>query len=325
MGWQRRAVSSAGFVNTFSLDGRGDTYLVENSDAAKVDPTLDPYPSALRGIGTAGLVSSYPLVRRFDTAQAVIEPLAGINLSPNIDQNTSAIPNEDSIDTQFDTSTLFQLNRYPGLDRQEDGGRFNYGIKSGLYGDDGKYGKLFVGQSYRFYGNDIFPAGSGLEDRKSDVVGQMKVGLSQYLDADYRFQFDTANLAAKRHEVQAGGGNDTFRLNTRYLYTAALAGTSFTESREQVQMDGNYKLTPAWKFSSSGLMDLGAQPGLRNFSTGLEYLDECFSFAIQGSRNVANEASGDNETKLLIRIGLKNIGEFSGPQIPLGGTQSNKK
>jgi hypothetical protein len=42
------------------------------------------------------------------------------------------------------------------------------------------------------------------------------------------------------------------------------------------------------------------------------------------SRNVADEDSDDDETKLLIRIGLKSIGEFSDPQIPLGGSQVKK-
>ena len=58
--------------------------------------------------------------------------------------------------------------------------------------------------------------------------------------------------------------------------------------------------------------------------TGIDYADECFTFSVQGSRNVADTASGDNETKILLRIGLKSIGEFSGPQIQLGQKQQNR-
>lgn len=320
-GWERRGISAWGIATTAKLDARGDYYSIENSDAARLNPLLDSSPATGRGMATASIISSYPLARTLPSAQAVIEPVAGVSLSPNVHNTSDTIPNEDSIDTRFDTNNLFEQNRFPGIDRQEDGGRLNYGVKTGLYGDNGRYGKVFFGQSYRFSGDKIFPEGSGLEDRLSDFVGQFKLGLSRYLDADYRFQLDNATLAAKRHEVQAGGGNDRFRLNTRYLYTAAVEGTGFNESRQQIQMDGTYNITKTWKFSSSALVDVGNQPGLRNATAGINYSDECFTFSIQGSRNVADQASGDNESKLLVRLGLKSIGEFSGPQINLGGNQ----
>ncbi|MFH1158051.1 MAG: LPS assembly protein LptD [Pseudomonadota bacterium] len=320
-GWERRGVSSAGLATVARLDGRGDAYSMQNSDAADIDPTLDPDPETIRGMATASVISSYPMVRPLRRSQIILEPSAGVSVSPMVSDRSDTIPNEDSIDIQFDTNNLFRENRYPGIDRQEDGGRLNYGVKAGWYGDDGRYGRIFLGQSARFYGDRIFPEGSGLEDRRSDVVGQVKLGLSKYMDADYRFQLDNDTLAARRHEIQAGGGNDGFRLDTRYLYTAAVAGTGFTESRQQLQMGGTYNITKNWKFRASGLVDLGDQPGLRNATGGIDYSDECFTFSVLGSRNVADEASGDDETKLLMRIGLRSIGEFSGPEILLGGSQ----
>jgi len=322
VGWERQDVSSWGIATAVRLDGREDYYAVENSNAAKLNPLLDNNPKTGRGLVTASLVSSYPLARTVTDAQAVIEPVLGVSLSPNVSQRNDRIPNEDSIDTRFDVNNLFQQNRYPGIDRQEDGDRVNYGIKTGLYGDNGRYGKVSFGQSYRFYGDDIFPQGSGLEDRLSDFVGQIKAGVSQYLDADYRFQLDSATLAAKRHEVQAGGGNDLFRLNSRYLYMAAVEGTGLNGSRQQIQTDGTYNITKTWKFDAAALVDVGDQPGLRNAMSGLNYSDECFTFSVQGSRNVADAASGDNETKLMIRVGLKSIGDFASPRINLGGNQA---
>ncbi len=323
-GWERRDISAAGVSTMTRLDGRGDYYGVQNSDAAKIDPLLDTNPVTGRGMATATLISSYPLVKTLTGAQALIEPLAGISLSPKVDAMSDVIPNEDSIDVQFDNNNLFAPNRFPGGDRQEDGGRINYGVKTGLYGDDGRYGNFFLGQSYRFYGDPVFPAGSGLEQRRSDFVGQLKVGLLNYLEADYRFQVDSVTLDAKRHEIQAGGGDDRFRLNSRFMYLAAVAGTGFAEARQQIQLEGSYNITKNWKFSASELQDFGDQPGLRNATVGLDYADECFTLSVQGSRNVADTASGDNDTKLLLRIGFKNIGEFTGPKIPLGGREAQR-
>ena len=86
----------------------------------------------LYGTATASLVSSYPLARDWRGAQAVVEPVAGVSLSPTVNKQNDQIPNEDSIDIQFDADNLFQQNRFPGIDRQEDGGRLAYGLKTGL-------------------------------------------------------------------------------------------------------------------------------------------------------------------------------------------------
>jgi LPS-assembly protein len=322
VGWERSGVTRGGLSTVFNLDGEGDYYGIQNSDAARLNPELETDTAIGRGYAAASLTARYPFVRPNISSQTVIEPMAGISFSPDTNGRNNEIPNEDSIDIQFDSSNLFQQNRFPGIDRQEDGGRVNYGLTTGFYGNDGKYGKAFIGQSYRFSGDVLYPVGSGLEDRVSDVVGQLKIGFSKYLDADYRFQFDNSTLEAKRHEVQAGGGSDALRLNTRYIYTGEVTGTGFTEPRQQVMVDGSYNLTKTWKLQAASLMDLGDQPGLRNASSGVTYADECFTFSLQGSRNVASEISGENETKVLVRLGLKSIGEFSSPQIQLGQKQS---
>lgn len=321
-GWERRDFSRWGLSTISRLSARTDTYFVQDSTAALSDPSLARNANLVRPLATATLISSYPLVKRMTSLQAMIEPIMGVSLSPDVSKDNDEIPNEDSLDVRFDSSNLFDENRFPGIDRQEDGGRVNYGMKAGLYGDDGRYGRVYLGQSYRFAGDRIFPAGSGLERRLSDFVGQIKVGLAENFDADYRFQLDSETMSPRRHEAQAGGGNDTFRLNGRYLYTAAVAGTGFDESREQVQIDGVFKLSEHWSYNASSLYDLGDEPGLRNATTGFTYMDECFTFAIQGARDVADKASGDNDTRLMLRVGLRNIGEFTGPKISLGRAQN---
>lgn len=317
IGWQRRDVLPVGVVTQLDLAARGDFYSLQDRDAAVLNPALDGNSNRGRAMAVAGVTASYPLVRRFDKSQAVIEPLFGASISPQVDEDDSGIPNEDSIDIQLDTSNLFAHNRFPGIDGQEDGARVNYGLRTGLYGDNGRYAKVFVGQSYRFDDDGIFPQGSGLEDNSSDVVGQVNLGLSKYLRADYRFQLDNRHLTMRRHELLAHGGNDLFTLNLGYIYFDGVAGTGFTESREQMQVEGVYRLTPFWSLNAYTLADLGQEPGLRKASAGITYADECFTFSLQGTRNLINEASGENGTVLMARIGFKNLGEISSPKIQL--------
>ncbi len=321
IGWQRRDIFPIGLVTKIDLSARADFYSLQNRDIAITEPGRSADSNRGRGTAVAGVTASYPLVKRLEKSQMVIEPIASVSVSPQVDESDSGISNEDSLDIQLDTSNLFALNRFTGIDGQEDGTRANYGLRTGLYGDNGRYGKVFVGQSYRFDEDKVFPQGSGLEDKSSDIVGQINLGLSKYLSADYRFQLDNRNLTMRRHELQALGGNDDFTLGLGYIYFDRVVGTGFNEPREQFRAEGVYKLTEFWSVNALALQDLGQDPGLRRAGAGIVYHDECFTFSLQGSRNLINEASGENGTTLMARIGFKNIGEISSPKIQLQGAE----
>lgn len=324
IGWERRDVLPVGLVTQMNLGARGDFYSLQDRTVATTTPGLDNDSHQGRGMAIASLTTSYPLVKRVPQGQVVVEPLFGASISPQVDENDLGVPNEDSVDIQLDTSNLFAQNRFPGVDKQEDGARMTYGIKTGLYGDNGRFGKIFLGQSYRLDNDNVFPAGSGLEDNSSDVVGQVNLALSQYFRGDYRFQLDNRHLSMRRHELQAYGGNDTIDAHIGYIYVGGVAGTGFTESREQMEVGGSYRFTPEWSVSSYTLADLGQEPGLRKASLGVFYTDECFTFGIEGTRNLIRETSGESGTIIMMRLGLKNIGEISTPSIQLQGASEDQ-
>lgn len=317
LGWERRDVTGIGLVTRVALSGRADYFAVQDSRAATLTPGLDPTTNEARGMAVASVGASLPLVKRLHKAQIMVEPQAGFSISPQVDDTPLSIPNEDSIDIQLDTNNLFADNRFPGIDRVEDGARVNYGITAGIYGDNGRYGRVMLGQSYRLDDDLIFPAGSGLDDNASDVVGQINASVSKYLSGDYRFQMDNHNLVIHRHEFQAHVGNDTVNVNGKYIFIDPTAGTGFTESRQQALVDGVYRFKPRWWLNADVLADMGEEPGFRKAALGINYADECFSFSLEGARNLINEASGENGTVLMMRIGLKNLGEFSTPDIKL--------
>lgn len=321
-GWQRQDITNAGFVIKTDMTARADLYAVQDRDAAKLNPALSDTSRAVRGMAVASIVGSYPMVKRIEGGQAVIEPLAGISASPNADVDDPRFPNEDSIDVQLDTNNLFATNRFPGIDKQEDGVRVNYGVKAGLYGDDGRYARMFLGQIYRL-NTDVtgYPDGSGLEYRSSDVVGQVSVGSGKLFNGDYRFQLDHHDLHIKRHELLANISTERFDINTGYIFLNEVQGTGFTETREQAQLGGTWRFNKFWSTSSSVLEDLGEEPGLRRATLGVQYADECFTAGIEGTRNLITDVSGEGGTIVLLRLGFKNVGQFATPSIKLRGQE----
>src|SRR3546814_1663971 len=110
-------------------------------------------------------------MRRDGSVQQVIEPIVQAVFSPS-GSNPDEIPNEDSLDFEFDDTNLFKLNRFAGRDRVDSGTRIDYGLKwTGAFDNGGSAG-AFIGQSYRFTKNhDAFRS----EEHKSELQSLMRL------------------------------------------------------------------------------------------------------------------------------------------------------
>jgi LPS-assembly protein len=308
--WQRRFISDMGIVSTLDLSARGDAYAVQDRDI--------PAGSSLKDSGTAGrflpqahLVNSLPFAKPLEKAQVVVEPLVALTVAPNINAADPDIPNEDSQDVQVDASNLFNADRFPGEDKIEDGSRVTYGVRTGLYGYGGSYGDVFFGQSYNLSNaHNPFPQGSGLENQRSDYVGQVAGVYDGRYGIDYRFQLSSESMASTRHELDAYGNFGRLDLSTRYLFAKGLEGTDIDESRQQLGVGAGYRMTEHWRVRGTTLYDLGQEPGLRQATLGLDYFGCCLSFSVNAERNLTSDVSGDSGTDVMFRLGLKGLGEF---------------
>ena len=309
-GWGRRLVSDYGLLTSIDADVRGDVYHITDRDAALGGSGRSTSATEMRVFPQAHFLTSYPMAKPYENMQARIEPQVAVSIAPNV-VGDGGIPNEDSNTVQIDATNIFEPNRFPGLDRVEDQSRVTYGMSAGLFGYEGSFGDVFLGQSYRLSDDDNpFPQGSGLEDQQSDFVGRISGSYKNVYDLDYRFQLGSRDFRSQRHEVDARADWNKFRLNTRYLYAGALGGTDINESREQFDAVAQLYFSNEWRSRFGGTQDLGENPGLRQAFVGLDYLGQCLFWSLTGQRNLTRDASGDSSTEILFRVGLKNLGEF---------------
>lgn len=322
LGWERRLVSDYGLVSVINANAQAAWYNVNDRTGSQNDTTIDGNSTEARGFGYVNALTSYPVERQFENAQMVIEPLVSVTLAPNIGVDDD-IPNEDSQDVQLDALNLFEADRFPGVDGVEDQSHITYGLKTGVYGHDGSYGDIFVGQSYRFDEDDNpFDQGSGLDDQDSDVVGQISGSYKGDYTLDYRFQLDNNDLSSQRHEVDARLNVDKLTLSTRYLYARALEGTDIDETREQVRNSASYYINDKWRVFGAAQHDLGEDSGLRKAHIGIDYFGQCVSWSVIGQRNLTNDSSGDSGTEIFLRLGLKNLGEFGVSGVNVNSSKS---
>jgi len=308
LGWKRRLISDTGLVTDTRASVRGDVYNIRDRDESL--SASGGSSTETRLFPQLHVQSAYPVAKRFTKSQLTVEPVVALTFAPNV--STDDIPNEDSQDVQIDASNLFEANRFPGLDIVEDESRVTYGGRVGVYGDNGDLVNVFLGQSRRLGGGDnLFPAGSGLDEQESDIVGQVRGIYGGHHRLDYRFQLDQDGFASQRHEVDVNTRLfNRLDLDANYLFAEGLEGTDLDTSREQFRFNSTLDVTDVWAVRAGGTQDLGEDPGLRTAYAGVDYKGQCFSWSLIGQRNLTDEASGDSDTEILFRIGLKNLGEF---------------
>ena len=357
-GWDKSFRDGIGGQYKFTASVRGDGYSVSdlsnksNPDLPTAFFSVNGAPptqrisysfEAARAFPQVGLQWSYPLVNRWEHTNALIEPITAVYAGP-ASGNQRKIPDEDSLSFEFRDTDLFRPDRLAGYDILDTGQRVDYGLKGGLYNDNGGSYRFLLGQSLRAQPNLFLPPGSGAEQRLSDVVGGATLSPNSFLDLVYKFRLDKGNLTNKMQEVSVNGGPAGLRLGATYLLippqqlnevvtNPATGQTVLYGKREQLIVSASAKLTRYWSLTGSEVINLTNSTNLVNgivtpqaSSTSLYatisavYQDECMAFI--GSLTQSGIRSGDVTpgVSVLFSIVFKNLGEIGGTVASFAGT-----
>jgi LPS-assembly protein len=316
--WSLRKLTPLGQEVTLTGLVRGDIYHSDENDATSTliyrgDPGWQE-----RGIATAAIDVKWPLIGRILDGTQVLTPRVQLVASPNV-KNLS-IPNEDSRALELEDSNLFSLNRFPGHDRVEDGVRFTYGIDWQFERSRWRV-KTSLGQSIRLSDKPaLFPDGTGLTNKASDIVGRTEVRYRNFIKVVHRFRIDKDSLAVRRNEFDAVLGNNRSYLELGYikLNRGIASEIEDLQDREEVRAAGRIAFANYWSLFGSAVVNLtdrsedpvygsdGFQP-LRT-RLGAAYEDDCMQISLTWRRDY--EATGDARkgNSFQLRFSLKNIG-----------------
>ncbi len=303
-GWQLPFTGPLGDVYKLSLALNGDLYYV--NDLAREGKTNFSGTSG-RIVPQVMLDWRYPFVKRGKSVSQVIEPIISAVYSP-YGGNPDDIPNEDSTELEFDDTNLFSANKFSGLDRVEGGPRLNYGIKWGVYGQQGGSSSFFLGQSWRPKSDDTFVTGSGLEEDFSDIVGRVHITPGSYFDLIYRTRFASDNLTPKRNEVTLAAGVPALRVGANYTFIEQQAESEFP-GREEINFSGSSQLNRFWRVGFSGVTDLAAGE-TRRLGANLVYENECVIFTTRASRTFFEDRDLEPTDQVTVNVVLKTLGEI---------------
>ena len=309
LGWHVPYTSPIGDVYTLRATVRGDGYYVHRVPRAQQRDLFTGTTG--RVVPELSLEWRYPLVNSGGVLQQMLEPIVMGVVGP-IGQNHIEIPNEDSLDFEFDDTNLFENQRASGFDRVEGGARINYGMRWSAYGRGGGQVTAFAGQGYRFHRDAVFSPLSGLSGKLSDIVGRVDFSPSPWVNFLYRFRVDKDSMAARRNEVGGFAGPDLFRVGLNYFFIKQGDPTNpLLGDREELYVSLSSRLTQNWSLSANHRENLSRGGGRIRTALGFTYEDECFVFGLDIADDRTQDRDFESGVTVLLRFNLKTLGALT--------------
>ena len=315
--WDLRRVTALGQVVQFTALARGDLYH-STQNALSPQPIYSGDPGwQSRGVALGAIDVSWPLVGELFGGTQVLTPRVQIVAAPSI--RNLGIPNEDSRAIDLEDTNLFELNRFPGYDRVEDGTRITYGVDWQLL-RPGWEVRSTIGQSYRFSGSrDFLVDGTGIFNNVSDIVGRTQVKFRDFVRFTHRFRLDKDSLAIRRNEIDATVGSSKTYVELGYLrLNRNIVAVEDLQDREEARVAARVAFANYWSVFGSGvfnLTDAEEDPSLNSDGfqairtrLGVAYADECLELGLTWRRDYVTAGDARRGNTFQVYFALKNLG-----------------
>ena len=316
--WDLRRLTRWGQQITLTAYGRGDVYHTDDAQSTPVAIYSGTNGWHTRFIGALAADVQWPFVGPLFGGIQTLVPRVQLVLTPptpNID-----IPNEDARSIDLEDSNLFALNRFPGYDRWEDASRVTYGIDWSLDRPHLSISST-IGQSYRLVDRPgIFPQGTGLTDRLSDIVGRTSIRYGRLLELTHRFRIDKDHFAVRRNEVDLTVGTTQTYAQVGYLKLNRNVDPTIEDLRdvEELRFAARILFNKYWSIFGATVVDLtgksedplttadGFEPVRHRL--GIQYEDECIQVGLTWKRDYQRIGTFNAGSTFGIHLAFKGIG-----------------
>jgi LPS-assembly protein len=307
--WRLPFTSPIGDRYEFSATMRGDGYDTDFDPAYGLSTTAETKVEG-RVFPQMALKWSYPWINDMGNISALVEPIVAAFAAP-VGGNPADIPNEDAQSFEFDDTDLFVGNRWPGYDRVDGGQRVDYGLHAGLFNPVAGSTQFLIGESYRFQNSTQFPLGTGLDNRRSDVVGRVTVAPSGYFSVFYRARLDSQDLAMRRQEVGAYGGVANLNGSISYIATSAIPSQPTVLPANQISLGLNFALTDKWSGQVTQTQNLNQGATALNSAFRLTYRDDCLSVTGSIQRSAISVGDVKPGVSFVLTFVFRDLGDIS--------------
>ena len=315
--WDLRRLTPWGQQVTLTALARGDIYHTDDAQSTIVPIYRGENGWHTRAIGALAADIQWPFVgSAFGGFQRLV-PHVQLVLTPPT--KNLVLPNEDSRSIDLQDSNLFALNRFPGYDRWEDASRITYGFDYSLQRRNIAL-ESTIGQSLRVADRKgIFPDGTGLTERWSDIVGRTSIRYGRLLDLTHRFRVDRKNFAVRRNELDLTFGTTQTYAQVGYLRLNRNINSTVEDLRdvEELRLAARILFNRYWSIFGATVVDLsdktddpmsvadGWEPVRHRI--GIQYEDDCLQIGLTWRRDYQRVGAFRAGNRFAIHLALKGI------------------
>lgn len=302
--WSRRTVLPGGILATPFADVRADYYAS--------DETVSGEDTVSRGLASAGLELSYPLIRRGSAVDVIVEPvvMGAIGVS---DANDEPIPVEDSAFFELSTPSLFEPNGASGYDLYEGDGRAAVGLRASARWRNGVEITAEGGRRWRSENDPAFNALSNLQGTTSDWVADAGVDFGPALRLGASLRLDEDTFDTNLIEASLGTQFWRFRADAQYFKLSEdITATGSVE--ESVTLSSQFRISDRWSLLYARQREIENNFD-RNHAVGVSYRDDCSVFTISYQRADSRDRELGPSESITFRFALLTLGEFGSADV----------
>jgi LPS-assembly protein len=293
--WRRSTTTPGGFVFTAMTGVSADYYAIAQDSTAPAN--------ANRIMPRAAVELRLPLIQRGARATQVLEPVAQVVWSGD---DPAAVPNEDSVLTEFDEANLFDLNRFTGRDRVEQGLRANLGLRWSRQAASGWKLGTTVGRVAAADPNPAFAQSSGFAGSLSDWLTSVRIDTPGGFKLITRTQ-TAPNFVVNKAAIRMGWQTEQVDLNGTYTWLRPDAAVGRPFETSELTLDTTYTFESDWKAGFDWQYDLTAD-STRSAGVGIGYQNECVTFDLSLSRSFTASANVQPTTNFGLIVSLDGFG-----------------
>ena len=286
---------------------RASTFAELHADVYKVwdDVSFDD-GMLLRATPVIGAELRLPLVRAGkDNVLHVIVPVVQVIYTADPDFN-DVVPNEDSLQVEFDETNLFAINRFPGSDLYETGLRANIGASYRRYDPSGWTLGADFGKVFRFEENTQFSTGSGLSGLSSDTLAAIMFELPPNIRIINRLLIGQ-EFEVRRAETEILLNFDRIGFDATYVYLSPDVTAGSPVARSEASIAATYRFRSNWEVRGDWRRDLISNQDIFA-GLGLTYGNECVEIDVYLSRRFTNSNNVPAETSFDVSVRLAGFG-----------------
>lgn len=261
--------------------------------AKRLDPTL-------------ALELNLPFFRKKPKQLDVIKPKLQLVYNPSLKSNDE-ITSIDSQQIKLDQTSLFSLNRFSGLDKQESGLRLNSGIEYSVENNDYFSYNFALGQIFRKDPSTQFSEGSGISGIKSDILISGNFEYDSFLQMHAQQLYDL-KLKLKQGETTLSYQNHNNTISSGLIFLESDISENRPNDLTELIVGIKSKVNSNWTTSIDLRRHLNQNENI-NASVEFSYKNECSKINLVFSRRFTETNSLPADTKIELTFDLNGVGD----------------